>query len=83
MPVAEVPNRLLEEFADLLATNPKREQLLAFEPSAETVERARHLLERSNTGELSQDEEHELEMLQQAELMLRVVKARLRRADTE
>jgi hypothetical protein len=80
MPVAQSPHPLLDEFADLIAAGATPAQVLAFHPPAETVARAGELLEKLKADELTPDEEHELTMFQQAELMLRLVKARVRRS---
>jgi hypothetical protein len=80
MPVAQSPNPLLDDFADLIAAGASPAPVLAFHPSAETVARAGELLDKLKADELTPDEEHELTMFQQAERMLRLVKARVRRS---
>lgn len=80
MPVAQAPNPLLDEFAELIAAGATPAEMLAFHPSAATAERARELIEKLKAEELTPDEDHELTMFQQAELMLRLVKARVRKA---
>lgn len=79
-PVAQSPNPLLDEFVDLIASGPTPAQVLAFHPSAETVTRASQLLEKLKADEFAPHEEHELTMFHQAELMLRLVRARVRRS---
>ncbi|MEK6262173.1 MAG: hypothetical protein AABP62_26545 [Planctomycetota bacterium] len=69
--------QVFEEIAEFLAAFPSREQVLAFRPSPETQERARKLLEKSNTGELTDEEREELEDFGRAELFVRMLKARL------
>ena len=68
---------VFEEIAEFLAAFPTREQVLAFRPSPETQERARELLLRSNSGELSEEERGELDDLSRAELFVRMLKARM------
>ncbi|QDT47807.1 hypothetical protein [Symmachiella dynata] len=77
MSIVQEPIRLLEEIADLLASNPTQDQLLAFRPSASVQERARELLIRLNAGTISTDEQRELDQFEQAEMLMRLVKARL------
>lgn len=69
--------QVFEEIAEFLAAFPSREQVLAFRPSPETQGRARELLEKSNTGELTDEEREELEDFGRAELFVRMLKARL------
>ena len=69
--------QVFEEIAEFLAAFPTREQVLAFRPSPETQERARELLLRSNSGELSEEERGELDDLSRAELFVRMLKARM------
>ncbi len=69
--------QVFEEIAEFLAAFPSREQVLAFHPSAETQERARELLMKSNAGELTDEERDELEDFGRAELFVRMLKARL------
>ncbi len=77
MSTVQEPIRLLEEIADLMASNPTREQLVAFRPSASVQARARELLTRQGIGEITADEQRELDQFEQAELLMRLVKARL------
>ena len=77
MAVVQAPTRLFEEIADLFASNPSDEQLLKFRPSETVQQRARDLLDGQNAGELSEDEQRELDQYEQAELLVRLVKARL------
>uniref|UniRef100_A0A7C2NVU0 Uncharacterized protein n=1 Tax=Schlesneria paludicola TaxID=360056 RepID=A0A7C2NVU0_9PLAN len=81
MSVAFEPPRLLEEVADFLASQPARHELLDYQPSAAATERARDLLNRSSSGLLTADEEDELHQFEQAELLIRLIKARLRQSD--
>jgi hypothetical protein len=78
MSIAESPPRFVEEIANLLARQPSRDELLAFRPSVSVQQRAQDLLARQNEGSLSADEQHELDQFVHAELLMRLVKARLR-----
>lgn len=69
--------QIFEEIAEFLSTFPAREQVLAFRPSLEAQERARHLLWKSNAGELTDDDRDELADFGRAELFVRMLKARL------
>lgn len=77
MSVGEVAPSLWEEIADLLTSDASPEEIVAFRPSAEVQQRVRELLHKSSAGELSVDEERELSQFEQAELFMRLVKARL------
>ncbi len=68
---------IFEEIAEFLSGFPTREQVMAFRPSPESQERTRHLLWKSNSGELSEDERDELADFGRAELFVRMLKARL------
>lgn len=76
------PNWLAEEVADFLATCPSREELLAFRPSAQTQERLAELLARSKEGRLSAEEQFQLSQFEHLEVLMQLVKARLRPART-
>ncbi len=80
MSVVHASNPLLEEFADLIAGGATPAQILAFHPTSETIARAGALIDKLKSDSLSAEEEHELTMFQQAEAMLRLVKARLRQS---
>ena len=68
------------EIADLLASKPSREQILGFHPSKRVQERARELLAKSRSNELTPDEQWELGAFEHAELLMQLVKARIRAA---
>lgn len=67
----------LEEIADFLAAGPSPEVLLQFRPSPETQARAEELLENLKDGCLSAEERRELDQFEQAERLMRLVKARI------
>jgi hypothetical protein len=78
MSTVESTSRVLEEIADLFASAPTREEILAFRPSDIVQERARDLLDQSAAGRLSVEDESDLEQFHIAETLMRLVKARLR-----
>lgn len=82
MSIADSPPRLFDEIADLFASCPDRATLAAFKPSETVQSRARDLLARQAESQLTRDEERELNELEQAELLMRLVKARCRVAAT-
>ena len=75
--MAENGNALADENAilEVLASQPSPEQVLALRPSAELQERVDMLLERSNLGELSAQEDAELERYLLVEHLVRLAKA--------
>ena len=73
-----IPSRLFDEITELFASAPKSEQILAFKPSAGSVRRASELLELNRTRQVTEDIRQELEQFEQAELLMRLVKARIR-----
>ena len=68
----------LDEIADLLATRPSRDEVLAFRPSEEVETRFAELIAKQRAEGLSDDEQEEVEQFQQTEMLLRLLKARLR-----
>jgi hypothetical protein len=78
MPITPASPRLLDEVAEFLASSPTPEQILAFRPSEPVQRRARELLARQNAGQLTREEERELAQFENTEILMRLVKARLR-----
>lgn len=79
MPVKRPPTLLWDEIAKLLTSGSPPADILSYRPPRSVERRARQLLVKSNAGELTPDEERELTQFEQAELLMRLVKARLRR----
>ena len=77
MSTARSPIKALEELADLFASSPDRERVLRFRLSNPSERRARDLLEKERSGQLSPPERRELDQFEQAEILMRLVKARL------
>lgn len=78
MSTVQHPSRILEEIADLFASCPNREQLLGFRPSSAVQQRASELLAKQNDGTTTDEEQRELDQYEQAEVLMRLVKARLK-----
>jgi hypothetical protein len=68
----------LDEVVELLTSGPSRDQLLNYRPSEKVQQRARELLMKLKSGEVTSDDEHELDQFQHLEMLLQLVKARLR-----
>jgi hypothetical protein len=78
MPATERATILTAQIADFLAACPSREELLRYRPSAEVQERARKLLRKNGDGSITKSELWELDQYEHAEMLMRLVKARLR-----
>jgi hypothetical protein len=78
MPSTQAPSKLFEEIAVLFASDPRPQQILNFRPSDSTVQRASELLDLNRQGRLGDDQRQELDQFEQAELLMRLVKARIR-----
>ena len=78
MPSTQAPSKLFEEIAALFASDPRPQQILDFRPSESTVQRASELLDLNRQGRLGDDQREELDQFEQAELLMRLVKARIR-----
>ena len=66
------------EVVDLFARGTTALEIVRFKPSPESQERARYLLDRSKSDELTEEETAELERLGQIESLMQLVKARAR-----
>lgn len=78
MPTMQSTLGPVEEIADFLASCPAPDELLRFRPSPQTQARAEELLEKLKDGCLSAEERKELDQFEQAERLMRLVKARVR-----
>ena len=65
-----------DEIVDFFARGPSPDEVLAFRPSEETLERVRYLLDRNAADELTSEEAEELECLGEVEHFMQMVKAR-------
>lgn len=73
----QAPSALFEEIATLFASAPSPQQIAEFKPSQPVIDRVTALLELNRRGELTSDKTEELNQIEQAELLMRVVKTRI------
>ncbi|TWT97160.1 hypothetical protein [Neorhodopirellula pilleata] len=73
------PSSLLEELAILFADSPSPKAILDFRPSQPLVDRANELLQLSRTNHLDDETKGELNQFEFAEILMRLVKARIRK----
>jgi hypothetical protein len=78
MSTAPTASSLFDELATLFATAPSPDVILEFRPSQTCVDRANRLLELSRENSLDEASRRELDQFEQAELLMRLVKARIR-----
>jgi hypothetical protein len=78
MSTAPTASSLFDELATLFAKAPSPDAILEFRPSQMCVDRANRLLELSRENSLDDATRRELEQFEQAELLMRLVKARIR-----
>ena len=74
----QVAQPAYHEIIDLFARGSSSREVAQFHPSSEVQERARYLLERNKSGDLSASEAEELERFGQLEHLMQLVKARAR-----
>ena len=67
-----------KQIATLFASAPSPNTILEFRPSQATVDRANQLLELNRADALDETTRRELDQFEQAELLMRLVKARIR-----
>jgi hypothetical protein len=70
-----VPARLYRDILNFLASNPTPEQIVAFRPAPEIIERLKTLLAREASGEVSLAEKEELDEFEQIEHLMVMIKA--------
>ena len=70
----------VDEVADFLAARPSPEEVIAYRPSQAVEDRFAELLEASRNGQLTPNDEGELSEFRQTEILVRLIKARLRAA---
>jgi hypothetical protein len=63
-----------DEVDEFLLSSPSLEQIINFRPSEQAQARARHLLDRNREGDMSADEQAELDSFQDLENFLRRLK---------
>ena len=74
---------LFDEVATLFASAPSQNSILEFRPSQATIERANQLLELNRAKALDEASRRELDQFELAELLMRLVKARIRASQNE
>jgi hypothetical protein len=78
MATAQHERSVISELADFFAANPTPEQILAHHPSSAAQEYLRDLLERNREGQLTHDEREELTELRGVEMLMQLLKAKIR-----
>lgn len=78
MSTTEAASKVFEEIAQLFASSPTDEQILSFKPSVEVAQRASQLLMLNRNSHGDDGIRHEVEQYEQAELLMRMVKAQIR-----
>ena len=71
------PSTLFEEIATLFASAPSPQTIVDFHPSQASIDRASELLELNRLNRLTDADREELNQFEQAELLMRLVKARI------
>ena len=74
----QVAEKAYNEIVDLFARGSSPSEIVQFHPSPATQKRARYLLQRKKSAQLTSDESAELERLGELEHMMQLVKARAR-----
>lgn len=80
MATVQEPGVIFGEIAEFLASAPTREQLLKFRPSEQLQQRIRDLLAKQNAGKATAEDQRELDQIEHAERLMRMVKARIRKS---
>jgi hypothetical protein len=78
MSTAPARSTLFDEIVKLFASAPSAENILQFRPSQASLDRAGQLLELNRKNALDDASRAELDQFEQAELLMRLVKARIR-----
>ena len=73
-----VEQKSYQEIIDFFAQGPSPAEVLAFQPSEETTDRVRYLLDRNAANELTEEESEELEFLGEVEHFMQLIKVRAR-----
>ena len=72
------PKSVFSEFVDLLVRQPSPRELLEYRPSDDLQALASELLVKQNAGQLTAEELRVLDEIEQFEVFMRLLKARLR-----
>jgi hypothetical protein len=71
-------NTLFDEVLDFLASTPTPQDILDFTPSVQLQARASFLLHQNRVGDLSSDEQHELDEMGRINHLMSLLKIRAR-----
>lgn len=74
----QLADKAYDEIVDLFARGTPPEEILKYRPSQTAQNRASELLARNKTGELTPEEQAELDQLGDLEHLMQLVKARAR-----
>ena len=77
------PSQVFDEIAALFASDPRPQQIIEFKPSSAAVQRASQLLELNRQGRLGEEERRELDDFERAELLMQLVKAKIRAVEDQ
>lgn len=72
----QVAQKAYAEIVDLFARGSSSSEIIRYHPSPDAQERARYLLARNKSGEITDEEAAELDRFGQLEHMMQLVKAR-------
>jgi hypothetical protein len=70
-----VPAKLYRDILSFLASDPAPEEIIAFRPAPEIIERLKTLLAREASGEINQTEKEEIDEFERIEHLLVMIKA--------
>jgi hypothetical protein len=73
------PARAYDEYVDFVTSSPSLEEIITFRPSALTEKRVRYLLRANRSGQLTAEEQAELQEFQRAREFMHDLKVRARR----
>ncbi|XZE51517.1 hypothetical protein SH139x_003172 [Planctomycetaceae bacterium SH139] len=83
MSTAPSASSLFHEVATLFSSAPSQNRILEIRPSHSTIERANQLLELNRANALVEASRRELDQFEQAELLMRLVKVRIRASQSK
>jgi len=78
MSAVKTKQKAYDEIIDLFANGSSPDKIVSFKPSDESQNRVRELLSKSKLGQLTPEEESELDDFGMIEHLMRLVKARAR-----
>ncbi|GFE71894.1 hypothetical protein [Chroococcus sp. FPU101] len=70
-----IPAQIYRYILDFLASEPTKEEILAFRPTPEMIERLKILIARSKAGDLTPSEQRELDEYERIEHLMILLKA--------